>query len=335
VVVPARNEEAALPRLLAALADQTLPADELVVVDDHSDDATAAVAAAGGATVVTPPPLPGDWVGKTWACHHGAAATTAALLVFLDADVDLAPDALARLVGEHRRAGGGLVSVQPSHRTLRAHEQLSAVCNVVAMMGTGAFTAPPAPQVTMAFGPCMVIGRDDYEAAGGHAAATVRRQVAEDIAIARRVRATGAPVTVLAGADLVGFRMYPEGVGQLAEGWTKMLGNGGRLTSPPLQAAVGVWVTGGLAVSGRAVALLARIATGRGLRPGDGATALCYGLWALEMGWLFRRVGRWARWTAPAFPVPLAAFVALFTRSATLLVRGRPARWRGRPVPAS
>jgi len=45
VVTPARNEEHNLPRLAAALAAQTLPPTEWVVVDDGSTDATPAVLA--------------------------------------------------------------------------------------------------------------------------------------------------------------------------------------------------------------------------------------------------------------------------------------------------
>ena len=46
VVIPARNEERALPALLGSLAAQTDPADEVVVIDDHSVDDTVVVAAA-------------------------------------------------------------------------------------------------------------------------------------------------------------------------------------------------------------------------------------------------------------------------------------------------
>lgn len=53
-VIPAYNEEEALPKVLATLRDQHPEADVLVV-DDGSADATAEVAAAGGAEVVSLP----------------------------------------------------------------------------------------------------------------------------------------------------------------------------------------------------------------------------------------------------------------------------------------
>jgi 4,4'-diaponeurosporenoate glycosyltransferase len=331
VIIPARNEERALPGLLASLATQTRRPDEIIVVDDHSSDGTGAVARSAGATVVNPPSLPPGWLGKTWACHHGATRATAELLLFLDADVTFAPDALAAMVAEH--AGpGGLVSAQPAHRTEDLYEQLSAVCNVVTMMGTGAFTGRPRRPVDMAFGPCLLIDRSDYEAVGGHAHPTVRLQVAEDIALARRMRALGRPVTVLAGGELVSFRMYPEGLGQLIEGWTKMIGNGARLTSPSLQLAVTLWVTGALLGTRRGSSAVLAL-TARRYGRDTVVDAAIYAAWVAEMAWLMGRVGHWRKVTPLAFPVPLVAFVALMIRSGLLVVRRRPATWRGRVVP--
>jgi 4,4'-diaponeurosporenoate glycosyltransferase len=331
VVIPARNEERALPGLLASLANQSLRPDEIIVVDDDSSDGTGAVARSAGATVVNPPSLPPGWLGKTWACHHGAMSASAGLLLFLDADVILAPAAVAAIVAEHARQGG-LVSAQPAHLTVDLYEQLSAVCNVVTMMGTGSFSWPPRRPVSMAFGPCLLIARDDYQAVGGHAHPAVRLQVAEDIALARRMRELGRPVSVLAGGELVGFRMYPDGLGQLVEGWTKMIGNGARLTSMPLQLAVTLWVTGALLGARRGISVLVALSTRRVGRD-TAVDAAVYATWVVEMSWLMGQVGRWRRITPLAFPVPLVAFVALMVRSGLLVARHRPATWRGRVVP--
>jgi 4,4'-diaponeurosporenoate glycosyltransferase len=201
---------------------------------------------------------------------------------------------------------------------------LSAVANVVALMGSGACTGPPRRSPTVAFGPCLAISRADYDRAGGHADLSVRSRVTEDIGLAGRVIDSGAPVRVAAGRDLVRFRMYPSGPRQLADGWTKMLAAGAAATPIPLAAAVGVWITGGL------------LASRRGLRwarrPQRARDGVWYVAWAAEMGWLMRRAGRFGPATAAAFPVPLLAFVALFARSALAAALRRPVRWRGRRV---
>ena len=93
------------------------------MVDDDSADRTAAVAAAAGARVVVAArSRPEGWTGKAWACHTGAEATTGDLLLFLDADTVLAPDALDGLLAAHeaaRRAGLG-AAPPPGGPALRA-----------------------------------------------------------------------------------------------------------------------------------------------------------------------------------------------------------------------
>lgn len=111
VLIPARNEAATLPRLLAALGRQSLPAAEVLVIDDHSRDGTGAIAMAAAAAAGLPlrliqaPPLPPGWCGKTWALHHGVATSSGDLLVFLDADTEPEPSLLASLVAQRQRLG--------------------------------------------------------------------------------------------------------------------------------------------------------------------------------------------------------------------------------------
>jgi 4,4'-diaponeurosporenoate glycosyltransferase len=337
VVIPARDEEGSIGGLLDSLRTQTRPADQVIVVDDQSGDGTAELARRAGVTVVDGSPPPEGWTGKSWACHQGTLRATGDLLVFLDADVTLAPEALDRLEDEHRRAGG-LVSVEPFHRTERLYERLSAVCNIVSVMGTGAFTGPPWGSAPMAFGPCLVVSRLDYDRIGGHAHPEGRGRIAEDVALARRTRASGRPVRLLAGRDVVSFRMYPDGIRQLVQGWTKMLGLGAGRARPEVTALVALWTTaaliaarGGLALAGRWLGLAGRGPRRRPCGP-ELMEAGAYGAFAFQSWWMLRRLGRFGIATSALFPVPLAAFVALFARSAALAAARRPVPWRGRVV---
>ncbi|MDX1511277.1 MAG: glucosyl-3-phosphoglycerate synthase [Nitriliruptorales bacterium] len=94
VVIPARNEEATVGRVVATLRVATMEAtglvDELIVVDGDSDDDTAAVAAAAGAEVLHQGEILGDAgtaPGKGEALWKGLAASTGDLVVFVDADI--------------------------------------------------------------------------------------------------------------------------------------------------------------------------------------------------------------------------------------------------------
>jgi 4,4'-diaponeurosporenoate glycosyltransferase len=327
IVIPARDEERTLPVLLASLRDLDPQPHEVIVVDDGSTDATTAVALAHGARVLSATP-PRGWAGKPYACHVGAEAATGSHLLFLDADTWLAPDALARLDAEHA-AHGGLLSVQPHHRTERPYEQLSAFFNVTAMMGTGAFAAVARPPGAMAFGPCLLTTVADYRAAGGHAA--VRAEVVEDVHLARRYREAGLPVTCLGGGDAVGFRMYPAGLRQLVEGWTKNIASGAGLSPRWALAGTVAWVCACVAVALSGVR--GAWSWGLGDGPAPWAAAAAWAAVAVQLGWMLGRIGIWRVSTAVLFPVPLVAFLAVFARSlAVTVVRGE-VTWRSRRLP--
>jgi len=322
VLIPARNEAATLPHLLAALARQRLPADEVIVIDDHSSDATAAIArqAAAGLPlqVIQPPPLPGDWCGKTWALHHGVRASSGELLVFLDADTEPGPEFLQRLLALHEQLGG-LVSVQPYHRTERPYEQLSVLFNLVGLMAV-----PLGPGCGVAFGPAMVSSRADYERSGGHAA--VAGKVVEDWFLAHCFEAAGLPVSACIGHGQIAYRMYPGGLGEMVAGFDKNFATAAGEVRWPWILAVLLWLSG---LFWAAWCLPAAL-LGWPL-VGDRALAvngLIYAASALQLLLLTRRVGRFS-WINLLFPIPVLFFLVVFVLAILNLERGR-VQWKGR-----
>ena len=325
VVVPARDEEQTLPALLAALRDSTVPVAEVLVVDDGSTDRTAAVALTGGARVLRPGTPPAGWTGKAWACHVGADAATGDLLLFLDADTVLGPDAVAGLLTLHAHHGG-LVSVQPHHRVVEAYEQLSAYFNVVALMSSHAFSGGASSR-PMAFGPCLLTSREDYLAVGGHA--VVRREILDDVRLAQAYDRAGLPVTCAVGGDAVSMRSYPGGPRQLLVGWTKNIASGAAAAPPRASLATVLWVCAHHAV---AVGALLSVA-GADLAAGSPLLwAIGWLLTSWQLRGLLRLAGSFRWWAWAIFPVPLLAFDLVFARSAALTVVRRSVRWRGRSV---
>lgn len=94
VVVPAHNASATLGRCLTALWESARRPDEIVVYDDGSTDGTAGIAAAHGARVLG---REGSPEGPARARNAALAATSAGIVVFVDADVVVHEDALGRL----------------------------------------------------------------------------------------------------------------------------------------------------------------------------------------------------------------------------------------------
>lgn len=82
LIIPTKNEEAMLPKLLETIANQTWSDHEIIVADAGSTDQTIAIAQQYGARVVSGG-LPG--VGR----NRGAAVAAGEILLFLDADVQL------------------------------------------------------------------------------------------------------------------------------------------------------------------------------------------------------------------------------------------------------
>jgi 4,4'-diaponeurosporenoate glycosyltransferase len=322
VVVPARNEATRLPRLLASIAAQngrTARAAQVLVIDDHSTDGTAELArAVDGVEVVPAPPLPEGWTGKSWACATGVRHAEHEVLCFLDADVELAPDALDALIASWERRGG-LLSVQPRHDPRRPVEWLSLPFNVVAVMGLGVGSLVPPRREWGASGPCLVTSRADYERAGGHAA--VRTAVAEDLALAECYDAVGQPVATVYGGELVRYRMYRD-LRDLAEGWSKNIATGATRTPRLRSLGIALWV---------AAALTSATSLG-GAAHHPVPTAVSYGAWLVQFGVLGRRVGRFGP-AAAFWPVLVGFFVALFSWSAVRTLVLRRVRWSGRTVP--
>ena len=91
--MPVYDGAATLEECLAALVASTLPGDEIIVVDDGSTDSSADRATAAGVRVVR---LPGNR-GPAAARNAGARIARGDVLLFVDADVVVAADVVARV----------------------------------------------------------------------------------------------------------------------------------------------------------------------------------------------------------------------------------------------
>ncbi|MFA5946733.1 MAG: glycosyltransferase [Patescibacteria group bacterium] len=108
VVIPTKNEEEYLPRLIESLKKQTLQPNEVVLADAGSTDQTTQIAEAAGMRAVEGG-LPGP--GR----NAGAQATKSDLIFFIDADIVLPdPQFFAKAIAdfEKRQLGVGTFDLQ-------------------------------------------------------------------------------------------------------------------------------------------------------------------------------------------------------------------------------
>ncbi|MEU2106720.1 MULTISPECIES: glycosyltransferase [unclassified Nocardia] len=335
VCIPARDEADRLPELIGDLRAQIgVPRMAVRILDDASTDDTGAAARAAidgdpRFTLLRSElhPVPG-WTGKAAACVRLAEEVSTPVLIFLDADVRLAPTALAAAVGALRGRGAALVSPWPLQVAGSAAEAVVQPLLCWSWASTLPITAADRslrPATAVACGQFLVFDNAAYRSVGGHAA--VAGSVTEDLDIARALRRAGHSTVLVAAGASARTRMY-RGAAELDAGYTRWLWSaydgtiaGGAAVG--LIAALAYWAPPAMAVFGRgatrttgsigwlaAVAgrLLARSTeTGGPLRPSDLPAAV-------------------------AHPVSVAAYLLLWARSHRARRRGT-ARWKGRSLP--
>ena len=226
VVIPARNEEANIARVLQSLTAQPEIL-EIIVVDDQSEDRTPELLAElktqiGCLQVIRLDSLPSGWLGKTHALAEGARRAQGEWLLFTDADTQHLPGGLSELLARAEREGAELLSVSPGQETPTWWEKAVIPLVYVELSRLFRFedVSDPRSQVAAANGQYLLIRRDTYERVGGHAA--VRSEILDDVALARLVKGSGGKLVFLPGSRWVRTRMYRR-FGELWRGWSKNL----------------------------------------------------------------------------------------------------------------
>ncbi|WP_088347884.1 MULTISPECIES: glycosyltransferase [Rhodomicrobium] len=331
-VVPARNEADVIAESLGSLLQQDYPGSfEVILVDDQSTDATAANARAAAARLLRPErlvvvegePLPQGWAGKLWAMkqgvdHAGSQPKRPDYLLFTDADIAFAPDALRHLVSHAEARDTVLTSwmVKLRCESLAERGLIPAFVFFFQMLYPFAWVNRPDNETAAAAGGCMLVRRDALTQAGGIEA--IRNALIDDCALGERLKSVG-PVWLGLTERAHSLRPYPD-VGDIRRMVARSAYD--QLGYSPL-------VLAGVALAMTLIFLLPPLYAvfGTGLAQSFGALA-----WVL-MAFAFQPILRFYR-LSPLWGLALPAIAALYLMftldSAYQYMRGRGGLWKGR-----
>jgi hypothetical protein len=327
VLIPARNEEqsirAAVESALASRAAEV----EVVVLDDRSEDGTAKVveelaAYDGRVRLLHGPPLPPGWCGKQHACAALAREARHPLLAFLDADVRLAPDGLARMIAFLDVSGAGLVSGIPRQETATPLERLVIPLIHFVLLGflpLWRMRRRRHPAYAAGCGQLFLARRDAYDQAGGHAA--IRTSLHDGITLPRAFRRAGLKTDLCDATAVAACRMY-RGAAELWHGLAKNATEGlghPRLIVPTTLLLLG----GGILPLGLALAA-------PWLPPAAAALALTATVLLYSPRLAGMRRFRQSPRGAVLHPLGVTVLVAIQWYALLRALLGKPAAWKGR-----
>jgi hypothetical protein len=214
VLIPARNEERVIAALLTSLLASRGVQMEIIVLDDGSTDRTAETVRSFAAQdprvrLESSPSLPGGWNGKQHACHALAGMARYNIFCFLDADVRLAPEAIARMSAFLVRSNSDLVSGFPRQETETPLEWLLLPLIhfvLLSYLPLAAMRALSAPGFAVGCGQFLMVRRDGYRETGGHA--QIRSTMHAGLLLPQLFRRKGLRTDIADLTHLATCRMY-------------------------------------------------------------------------------------------------------------------------------
>lgn len=214
VLIPARNEEANLQRLLDGLLVQDYPFLEIIVYNDDSEDNTAEIISKFTAKDkriigIEGKSLPEGWNGKNHACHQLAEQAHGEYLIFVDADVMVRPDLIRKAICYAHENDLTLLSIFPRQLMETLGELLTVpIMNwiLLSMLPLRLIRSSHYPSLAAANGQFMLFRGREYN--HHHFHELVKDLNVEDIHIMRLIKRLGYRVDTILSKGEVSCRMY-------------------------------------------------------------------------------------------------------------------------------
>jgi cellulose synthase/poly-beta-1,6-N-acetylglucosamine synthase-like glycosyltransferase len=331
VISTACNEGERIAAAMREKLTDDYPAAEFILVEDRSTDNTAEVAdrlAAENARlkVVHVRDLPDGWLGKLNALARGTSAATGEWLLYSDADVHFRNSALRRAIAYAERRGLDHLAVLPeiSYVNFLLDTFFSLFVRMLCLAGQVWRVEDPKSKTAVGCGSFNLVRRSAFERTPGFEA--LRMEVADDVALGRMLKGSGARQSVLNGRDCLSVAL----IRSLREGalsseratWTEI----GRFSLPRLLAFAVLF-------------LLAELGAFLAFVPGLPLWVVILGLSGVAFGTAVSVISSvWAnrRFLAALFwPLALVLEVYMMVRAGVLGAVRRGIWWRGTFYPNS
>jgi Glycosyl transferase family 2 len=331
VLIPARNEERNIEGAVASILANHKVDLEVIVMDDHSTDRTATIVSGMSRgdlrlRLESSPGLPPGWCGKQHACNTLAKRARYPFLVFMDADVRLAPDALRRMLAFVKEREVALASGVPHQELGTFSEWLLLPLIHFVLLGflpIHRMRQSTSPACSAGCGQLFIVRREAYQTCGGHA--SIRNSLHDGLQLPRVFRKAGFQTDLFDATDLATCRMFQSN----GEVWRGLARN----------------ATEGLAAPGTIMPMTLFLAGGQilpfillGLRSALTGKGLALAVLAMGLAFFPRMIAS-RRFRQPLSSVLLHPFgvagllciqwYAFFTS-----LSGRPRQWRGRAYPS-
>lgn len=230
VLIPARNEEKNIGKLLGDLQKQDYATIEIVVFDDQSTDQTKNIVEQFAANdkrikLIQSVGLPEGWLGKNYGCYHLAKHAKGKYLLFLDADVRVQNGIILNAIAIAEKQKLGLLSIFPKQQMQSLGERIT-VPNMnyilLSLLPLGLVLKSKFASLAAANGQFMLFDSNIYAKTNPHE--KFRNNKVEDIEIARYYKQKGIAVACLTGNSSIRCRMYSD-FGEAVNGFSKNIIN--------------------------------------------------------------------------------------------------------------
>lgn len=325
VIIPARNEEINLPKLLYALKNEAHLIHEIIIVNDDSNDNTENIARSFNVKLINISQHPHGWTGKNYCCFKGAQEANGEILLFLDADLIPQNDMIKKLQSNYK--ANTVLSIPPYHYTEKFYEQFSLFFNTISIAAVGV-CLPCKDKSIGLFGPLIMLDKKLYFNFGGHS--IVKDKVLEDYHLGFLLNKMGIKTELFLGYESVSYQMYKSGILSLIWGWSKNFASGAIKTPLVHLVPVVLWIMSYYTIAIEFIKNIVLYFIGSGNIQITIFHSVLYVFAGVLLFLKVRKFGNFSFITCVFYIIPLTAFTLIFMLSLILKFIVKKVYWKGR-----